>query len=211
MGEKTTKKRQEIRLAPEPLTTCPKCTYALTGLPNAHRCPECGFEYDEYSWVWPMPNSKWRNTRLLIGWASIMQLLVFILASFEYDRFFTMGMLSILMSVVHLCALGMCIMLIRQVFQLRHRPFVTATPKGVTVHGVSLWKQHRTIPWPNIVDVKAGAGWRKGFSRIIVAKGANAGVEPFFRNLEEWEALKNSLLDAKAHYLNLPNLNENPM
>jgi hypothetical protein len=31
------------------LTTCPVCQYDLAGLPRAHRCPECGFEYDEHT------------------------------------------------------------------------------------------------------------------------------------------------------------------
>lgn len=26
---------------------CPICSYSLSGLPTRHRCPECGFEYDE--------------------------------------------------------------------------------------------------------------------------------------------------------------------
>jgi hypothetical protein len=25
---------------------CPRCSYDLTGLPDVHTCPECGFEYD---------------------------------------------------------------------------------------------------------------------------------------------------------------------
>ncbi len=29
------------------LKRCPECDYDLRGLPYAHSCPECGFEYDE--------------------------------------------------------------------------------------------------------------------------------------------------------------------
>lgn len=29
------------------LKCCPECDYDLGGLPHAHNCPECGFEYDE--------------------------------------------------------------------------------------------------------------------------------------------------------------------
>lgn len=36
----------------EPITKCPVCRYDLTGLPKNHRCPECGFEYDETMRVW---------------------------------------------------------------------------------------------------------------------------------------------------------------
>ena len=36
----------------QPITECPVCRYNLTGLPKNHRCPECGFEYDETMRVW---------------------------------------------------------------------------------------------------------------------------------------------------------------
>ncbi len=41
----------------EQITKCPICRYDLTGLPKNHRCPECGFEYDETMRVW-MPGSS---------------------------------------------------------------------------------------------------------------------------------------------------------
>ncbi len=199
---------KQSRLAPEPLTNCPKCNYALAGLPSAHRCPECGFEYDAYSWAWPIPESKWRNTRLLQGSATIMGLLSIILISTQYKYFVATGILSILLSIAHSINVVMCIGLIRHVIQLRYRPFVAATPKGVTVRGVTKWKQHRTIPWNNIIDVKVGVGIRKWSYRILVAKGYNAHLQPFFRNPEEWEVLKNSILEAKAHYLKESNPDE---
>jgi len=31
------------------LKTCPRCDYNLTGLPDEHICPECGFEYDPHA------------------------------------------------------------------------------------------------------------------------------------------------------------------
>ncbi len=31
---------------------CPKCNYALNGLPAEHACPECGFTYDAASRIW---------------------------------------------------------------------------------------------------------------------------------------------------------------
>ncbi len=29
------------------LTRCPLCNYSLVGLPERHKCPECGFSYDK--------------------------------------------------------------------------------------------------------------------------------------------------------------------
>lgn len=40
---------------PPTLTHCPVCRYSLTGLPRNHRCPECGFEYDQTTVVWRPP------------------------------------------------------------------------------------------------------------------------------------------------------------
>ena len=34
------------------LEHCPVCNYHLTGLPARHRCPECGFAFDEHTRVW---------------------------------------------------------------------------------------------------------------------------------------------------------------
>lgn len=36
------------------LTHCPICRYDLTGLPDQHRCPECGYDYDRDSEVIPL-------------------------------------------------------------------------------------------------------------------------------------------------------------
>jgi len=40
----------------EPITKCPVCRNDLTGLPKNHRCPECGFEYEETMRVWVAPD-----------------------------------------------------------------------------------------------------------------------------------------------------------
>lgn len=36
---------------PPMLDRCPVCRYRLDGLPERHRCPECGFEYDKHTAV----------------------------------------------------------------------------------------------------------------------------------------------------------------
>lgn len=42
-----------------PITNCPVCRYDLTGLPRNHRCPECGFDYDETMRVWYGRKPRW--------------------------------------------------------------------------------------------------------------------------------------------------------
>lgn len=50
----------------KPLPRCPVCRYDLTGLPAAHRCPECGIEYDEMTRVWRVERPRWRRIALPI-------------------------------------------------------------------------------------------------------------------------------------------------
>jgi|GEM_PF-2041008 len=38
--------------APTGSTLCPQCDYDLQHLPAAHRCPECGLQYDDDTLVW---------------------------------------------------------------------------------------------------------------------------------------------------------------
>jgi hypothetical protein len=45
-------KRHNVDGRSRPLSHCPICLYDLAGLPNNHKCPECGFAYDESMRVW---------------------------------------------------------------------------------------------------------------------------------------------------------------
>lgn len=49
-----------------PLASCPVCKYSLQGLPAAHRCPECGFEYNEQTVVFK-PSTPWKTCVSLLG------------------------------------------------------------------------------------------------------------------------------------------------
>lgn len=48
------------------LTTCPVCDYPLAGLPAAHRCPECGFEFDELTRAWRWTRPRWMVVMLIV-------------------------------------------------------------------------------------------------------------------------------------------------
>lgn len=61
-------------IADQPLTHCPVCKYDLTGLPTDHRCPECGFEYEESMRLWVAP--------ALPRWTTVMRW--FVLVSFPF-------------------------------------------------------------------------------------------------------------------------------
>ena len=44
---------------------CPLCDYDLKGLPTEHKCPECGYEYDNATIVLPCWTSKGKRTSWL--------------------------------------------------------------------------------------------------------------------------------------------------
>ena len=54
-----------------PIVACPACNYPLTGLPTAHRCPECGFEYDEATIVFK-PSRPWMTYVGTLGLAVVL-------------------------------------------------------------------------------------------------------------------------------------------
>lgn len=49
-----------------PFDRCFRCHYSIEGLPRAHRCPECGQEYDEHVRVW-RPARRYSP----LGWSSL--------------------------------------------------------------------------------------------------------------------------------------------
>ena len=52
--------------SPKPLQRCPVCEYDLSTLPKTHRCPECGFEYDESMRVWVFPQARWLPRLIIV-------------------------------------------------------------------------------------------------------------------------------------------------
>ncbi len=53
------------------LTRCPACNYDIGPLPARHRCPECGFGYDEKMFMlegWRLPGGRaWLRTAIVYG------------------------------------------------------------------------------------------------------------------------------------------------
>jgi hypothetical protein len=60
------------------LATCPRCDYDLSALPARHRCPECGFVYDEGMFVlegWHVPDvrrSAGQAAKIAAGFAAFV-------------------------------------------------------------------------------------------------------------------------------------------
>ncbi len=59
------------------LTHCPICKYDLTGLPDQHRCPECGYDYDRDSEVIPLESPPSLGLKIVIFFPALNALLYF--------------------------------------------------------------------------------------------------------------------------------------
>lgn len=61
------------------ILNCPICRYDLAGLPARHRCPECGFEYDESMRIWSVPPQAWWRVGLMgvVGLAGLVAVVYF--------------------------------------------------------------------------------------------------------------------------------------
>ena len=69
---------------PSGSTLCPRCDYDLQGLPAAHVCPECGFEYDSNTRVWRDVSWRRRINRCLSIVLSVLALLLFLFSIYQF-------------------------------------------------------------------------------------------------------------------------------
>lgn len=117
-----------------PLKLCPVCRYSLEGLPRAHRCPECGLAYDEFSFA-SYPRSLWWYAwpaLILMApqWVNMFNLL-------RFGRWWGIALLSILI-------VGIAFLVVAY----RRRPFVAATPGGLMIR---CWLRVRTYSWDSVL------------------------------------------------------------
>ncbi len=212
MSSSATKPSHETRLAPEPLTTCPKCTYALTGLPSAHRCPECGFEFDEYSWVWKAPKEKWNRARRRAITLHSIVVAIFSLAIFS-NWLFPIGTgFGMYLRILSLWYVVTSVLFLHELIFRDRLPVIVANQYGVAAYGSKYFMRRRftkpCIAWTDLTDRKKYKGkltkgiWRRDENHIWDK------MKLFIRNDVERSTFCTALLDAKAHYLNLEQANE---
>lgn len=151
------------------LSRCPDCRYYLTGLPTRHRCPECGFEYDEFTIVWESGH-RWFHYAAyfcVLIWPTII--LVKIIVQLLRHRV-PSSIDAIGVSVCLPLALS-GLLILRRIDQ-RGR-FAAVSPKGLFVRDVA---KTRHVPWSEL-DVDA---MRRGLS---FTRGGIAGIWRTFMNV----------------------------
>lgn len=134
------------------LERCPVCNYNLTGLPVAHQCPECGFEYDEHTRVWVRRQAWWSLPKKVV--VSCIAVLVPVQAALWWGGIVLplgVGLIVGLLTWLGIDMLEWCIFR-----KTAAAMFVAATPSGVLV------KKQRgvpsRIPWTVIGCVTPAAG-----------------------------------------------------
>jgi hypothetical protein len=113
--------------AKDHLSHCLDCGYSLTGLPTRHRCPECGWEYDQFTRVW-RKKDRWLAVKELC-----VSLILIILFAAGFSAGFavspTMGtVLQLFVVFVFACVL---IVRWRCYSTRRQGEFVAITPEGI--------------------------------------------------------------------------------
>jgi hypothetical protein len=125
-------------MAGEALEVCPICRYSLRGLPAAHRCPECGFGYDEYTKVF-ISVKPWRTFARLFFSIAVFGL--FALAQFGHG-----GPGRPVFVVILIFSLGLILWSYPSYWRSqRAGRFVALHPEGVTMRGTD--NVVTTIQW----------------------------------------------------------------
>jgi hypothetical protein len=128
---------------------CPVCHYSLRGLPASHRCPECGFEYDEHTRIW-RPVRRWGVYAILVlvGLWALYEAVQLARAAVATHPALTRQMIigAVLLPIIS-------VLLFRLWRADRRGRFIAITPYGVftrSAHG------EESIPWHAIEHVTRG-------------------------------------------------------
>jgi len=145
----------------EPLTNCPACRYDLTGLPADHRCPECGFEYDETTIMWH-GSRRWWITAFL--WVVLLCMLAAIVIDLSGLSRFTGDPRARFVGVAF--AVGVLWLVFDWYWS---RPFVAMAKYGIVFRDIGR-RRIRTVAWTEFWMPEPGARMAIPPWRVEVAR-----------------------------------------
>ena len=126
------------------LDDCPACRYSLRGLPMRHRCPECGWEFDEHSHVW---RARPRVLRVVLAWS----FLIWMGVPHIGELLIYLGLPRVAEATLIFATLCLIAMVISGIHAYRQRPFIATGPAGASFRRGG--RTIRVIPWNDLVRV----------------------------------------------------------
>ena len=124
-------------------TLCPQCDYDLTGLPEAHSCPECGFAYDAFTRTWRVASDS-RRASSFFYWIIMIGALTFV--SLNVRRQITGGKIAVDISDIFvLVGYGLAL------FLWRPQLIIALGPSGI--YRKRLLSRGQLISWNRVQSV----------------------------------------------------------
>ncbi len=131
------------------LSHCLECGYSLEGLPTHHRCPECGWEYDQYTRVWRR-RGRWLTVRELC-----VSLIVVIHFAAGFAFGFTVSPLAGMIIQVFVVFVFVCVIIVRWRCYSKQRQgdFAAITSEGIRVRQYEMLEPV-LIRWKEIEEIE---------------------------------------------------------
>lgn len=154
-----------------PFKRCPRCAYALRGLPADHACPECGLRYDPESRVY-RPKNPWAATIVMVvalfaGWPSAKN----IPHIFDWDSASIFERVVAILGCVWLVVAVSGLIFVWRKF--RRDPLVAIIPDGLFIALGSSTDQF--VPWPEVRSAEVRPGRHNDKSQIVFVHRADGG------------------------------------
>jgi len=167
------------------LKRCPVCDYSLRGLPAAHRCPECGFRYDEHTTVWrPTSFRKHFGTLLVVVAVFVIPvaILKMALSSPRVRGFWVDAEMAIVWTT--LLTVGIAV--------FRKGPFVAVAPDGLFMR--LHWFGIQYLPWADVLSVEQMKN--KRIRLLVRSKRKAVHLTRLVNNSRERESLVRAIREA---------------
>lgn len=127
----------------QPLRRCPVCKYPLSGLPAHHRCPECGFEYDERSRIW---HDRILLRRGIVPFVAAIELVILTAIAVGFALFsVTQNEILAISGTLAACAVVWIAFTLWPILSLEH---LVMTGAGLWL--IRRWRRNRFFPWSDV-------------------------------------------------------------